>query len=72
MSPNWSAKVEYIYYDLGGTFGYTPFVASFSNLPGAVLSYGASKSSTSFNGHIARLGVNYHLSYNPAPIVAKY
>ncbi len=69
ISSNWSAKVEYLYYDLGGTVGYTPFVASFSNLPGAVLGYGASKSSTSFNGHIARLGVNYHLTYNPAPIV---
>ena len=72
ISSNWSAKVEYLYYDLGGTVGYTPFVASFGNFPGAVLSYAASKSSTSFNGHIARLGVNYHLTYNPAPIVAKY
>ncbi len=72
ISSNWSAKLEYLYYDLGGTVGYTPFVASFSSLPGAVLSYGASRSSTSFNGHIARLGVNYHLTYNPAPIVAKY
>jgi outer membrane immunogenic protein len=72
VSSNWSAKVEYLYYDLGGTVGYTPFVASFSDLPGGLLAYGASKSSTSFNGHIARLGVNYHLTYNPAPIVAKY
>jgi hypothetical protein len=47
-------------------------VASFSNLPGALLPYGASKSSTSFNGHVARIGVNYHLAYAPAPIIAKY
>jgi outer membrane immunogenic protein len=72
ISSNWSAKVEYLYYDLGATGGYTPLVASFSNLPGALLPYGASKSSTSFNGHVARIGVNYHLAYAPAPIIAKY
>jgi outer membrane immunogenic protein len=72
LSANWSAKIEYLYYDLGVTTGYTPYVASFSSLPGALLSYGASKSSTSFTGQVARLGVNYHLACAPAPIVAKY
>jgi outer membrane immunogenic protein len=72
VSSNWSAKVEYLYYDLGSTSSYAPYVASFSNLSGAVIPYVVSKSSTSFTGHVARLGVNYHLTYAPAPIVAKY
>jgi outer membrane immunogenic protein len=72
LSPNWSAKAEYLYYDLGSTSGYMPFVASNSTLAGGLAMTMAAKSSTSFTGHIARIGVNYHLPYATAPIVAKY
>ena len=69
--PNWSAKVEYLYYDLGtvrsnsaalqlNNVG-TPFVAT------------ALQTSTRFDGHIVRAGVNYHFNWaSAAPVVAKY
>jgi outer membrane immunogenic protein len=72
LSPSWSAKAEYLYYDLGSTSVITPFVASTSMLPGGLTMAMASKSSTGFTGHIARIGINYHFPYAPAPVVAKY
>jgi outer membrane immunogenic protein len=60
---NWSAKFEYLYYDLGsvnysnGTLAFdmgpTPF-------PGSSIASVASTSNTRFNGQIFRAGVNYH------------
>ena len=57
--PHWSAKLEYLYYDLGsvtisnGLAGFNPL---FFNTPvyRSVLS-----SSTRFNGHVVRVGLNY-------------
>jgi outer membrane immunogenic protein len=69
LSPSWSAKAEYLYYDLGSTSVITPFVASNSILPGGLTMAMASKSSTSYTGHIARIGINYHFPYAPAPVV---
>lgn len=71
FSPNWSLKAEYLYYDLGrvtfGVGGLTQFTerpALFTDLPVA---------STRFNGHIVRVGLNYHFDWwGPAPVVAKY
>jgi outer membrane immunogenic protein len=71
VSPNWSVKAEYLYYDLGkvtfGAGGLTHFSAGpalFTDLPVA---------STRFNGHIIRAGLNYHFDWwNPSPVVAKY
>ena len=58
FSPNWSVKAEYLYYDLGKvTFGVggltlaTAGATFFTDLPVA---------STRFNGHIVRVGLNYH------------
>lgn len=68
--PNWSVKVEYLYYDLGReTFGMTPL--AFAS-PG--LLYSSSPfSTTRFNGNIVRAGLNYHFNWGwPAPVVAKY
>jgi outer membrane immunogenic protein len=63
--PNWSLKVEYLYYDLGRvTFSMSPLVNSFT--------VGAPVASTRFNGNIVRAGLNYHFNWMPAPIVAKY
>ncbi len=75
--PNWSARVEYLYYDLG--------TVSFNQSPsGAIIDvqqdprYGqnwwlnTSRVSTRFNGNIVRAGVNYHFNWAAAPVVAKY
>jgi outer membrane immunogenic protein len=69
--PNWSAKVEYLYYDLGRVTLWSPIV---EGAPGQAASiFGVSYGSTRFNGHIVRAGVNYHFDlFDPAPIVAKY
>jgi outer membrane immunogenic protein len=63
---NWSAKVEYLYYDLGSV---TYDVGSLQAIilpplpvpPGGTLgSASFSQATTRFNGHIARAGINYH------------
>ncbi|MGA8170408.1 MAG: outer membrane beta-barrel protein [Methylocystis sp.] len=71
FAPHWSAKVEYLYYDLGSASAAS--VVS-GNVPGGGLLYGSFfESSTHFNGHVARLGVNYHFQwFSPATVVAKY
>ncbi|MGH8513790.1 MAG: outer membrane protein, partial [Gammaproteobacteria bacterium] len=71
--PNWSFKVEYLYYDLGGvTYGLSP-LQNFANVGGGTLfTNGAPVSTASFRGNIVRAGLNYHFNLFPAPIVAKY
>jgi outer membrane immunogenic protein len=52
ISPNWTAKVEYLHYDLGNisqTYG-----DSFGRFPGTLVS-----TSTAFKGEIVRIGANY-------------
>jgi outer membrane immunogenic protein len=73
FSPNWSAKVEYLYYDLGSvTFNQSPLV-NVGAIPGVIWYSNAVQSSTRFNGHIVRAGLNYHFNWGaPAPVVAKY
>jgi outer membrane immunogenic protein len=66
--PNWSAKVEYLYYDLG-TVSTNGVVAD------AVsgLTYMGLQATPRFDGHVVRAGVNYHFNWGaPAPVVAKY
>lgn len=73
--PNWSAKVEYLYYDLGSVnYSISPLVANTVFLPPIDL-FGSiyPSSSTRFDGHIVRAGLNYHFNWGaPAPTVAKY
>ncbi|MCI0466127.1 MAG: outer membrane beta-barrel protein [Beijerinckiaceae bacterium] len=73
--PNWSLKVEYLYYDLGrATYALSP-LTSFANIGGLTIprTSGAPVSRTTFNGNIVRVGINYHFNWGyPAPIVAKY
>jgi outer membrane immunogenic protein len=64
ITGNWTAKLEYLYIDLGtvsGTF-LTPLIAT----SGAFIS-------TSYSSHITdnilRVGLNYHFA---GPVVAKY
>ena len=75
--PNWSAKVEYLYYDLGpvsATLGpvsglnFTVFA-----VPGSLGFANLTNVSTRVTGNIVRAGVNYHFNWGaPAPILAKY
>ncbi|MBG0811284.1 porin family protein [Methylosinus sp. H3A] len=67
--PQWSAKVEYLYYDLGTVS--TSSVISFTGIAAPVAT---TASASRFNGHVVRAGVNYHFNlFNaPAPVVAKY
>jgi outer membrane immunogenic protein len=72
--PNWSVKVEYLYYSLGSvSFQLSPLVDTvpFFVVPGGVRSSAFAQSSTRFNGNIVRAGLNYHFWW-PAPVVAKY
>jgi len=63
--PNWSAKVEYLYYSLGSV-----------TAPAAIVTGGGNFASitpqTKFDGHVVRAGVNYHFNWGSAPILAKY
>lgn len=77
FAPDWSAKVEYLYYDLGSvTQNFS--MSSVANGPftGVVISnefavYGG-QASARLNGNIVRAGVNYHFNLGTAPVVASY
>jgi outer membrane immunogenic protein len=70
FSPNWSVKVEYLYYSLGSvSYAMTPLV-NFNTTP-TVFTIGAPFTSTRFNGNIVRAGINYHLNWLPIPVVAR-
>ena len=72
--PNWSFKVEYLYYNLGSVTLQRRRLVEFQRRRGAHYP-GLPVSKPSFNGNIVRVGVNYHFfSWPPvvAPVVAKY
>jgi len=58
FAPNWSAKVEYQYYN----FGKTNFVA-----PAALAQFGNTRN----DEHTVKVGVNYHFNWG-GPVLAKY
>ena len=71
--PNWSAKLEYLYYDLGNvTFNGGGPIAIVGVAPPAIALTSFSTTSTRYNGHIVRAGLNYHFNWSAAPVVAKY
>ncbi len=73
--PNWSLKVEYLYYSLGSvTFnnGLASNVITVAPFTGQTFYAIGTQSSTRFNGNIVRAGLNYHFNWLPAPVVAKY
>ncbi|MCI0734775.1 MAG: outer membrane beta-barrel protein [Beijerinckiaceae bacterium] len=75
--PNWSVKVEYLYYDLGSVTGaLSPLInigGPGSAAPGSIFSSAFAQSSTRFRGNIIRAGINYHFNwFAPAPVVAAY
>jgi outer membrane immunogenic protein len=69
--PNWSVKVEYLFYDLSSeTFALSPLTNRFTDTGGIVFS-SAPFARARFDGNIVRVGLNYHFTF-PAPVVAKY
>ena len=63
---NWSAKAEYLYYNLGSANS-SATVTSANN----AWAYNV-QNSTQFNGNLVRAGVSYHFNLGAAPVVAKY
>jgi outer membrane immunogenic protein len=74
--PNWSAKVEYLYYDLDRVTYSAGIPTAIARAPGILAGTPiftlASQASARFNGNIVRTGINYHFNWAPAPVVAKY
>jgi outer membrane immunogenic protein len=69
--PNWSAKVEYLYYDLG-TVTQNFALATVDNVSNLSAVFGG-QARARVNGNIVRAGLNYHFNWGaPAPVVAKY
>jgi outer membrane immunogenic protein len=73
FAPNWSAKVEALYYDLG-TANYSTGLSQFCAGAGCGVNGGLFASTTGitsirYTGAIARVGVNYHFG---GPVVARY
>ena len=70
FAPHWSAKVEYLYYDLG-SLSYNSALATngASHFGTGALAIVNVQSTAEFNGSIARVGINYQFG---GPIVAKY
>jgi outer membrane immunogenic protein len=62
VAPQWSVKLEYLYYDLGRVT-YNSLLAAplFNFFPGAPPNYFVNnvQTSTRFNGNIVRVGLNY-------------
>ncbi len=75
FAPNWSVKVEYLYYDLGSvSYGAGALVDGFTIAapPDVAFFTNAAQSTTRFNGNVVRAGLNYHFNWGGAPIVAQY
>lgn len=71
--PKWSAKVEYLYYDLGSLTYPGSWLGATHTSNGSALFINGVSATTRFNGHVVRLGLNYHIDWGaPAPTVAKY
>ena len=70
---NWSAKLEYLHYDLGNvTTRAGGAVAMNVSPPGIALS-SLSKAAMRYDGNILRVGVNYHFNlFAPTTVLAKY
>jgi outer membrane immunogenic protein len=72
LSSNWSAKLEYLYYDLGSATYATGGLANDvgpTSLQGFDTAAVATSSKVRFNDNIVRVGVNYHFG---SPAVSQY
>lgn len=64
--PNWSAKAEYLHYNLGHANWTTSWLVP-GNFGGVGANFAVSRAT--FDGHIVRLGVNYHFNAAPPPMI---
>jgi opacity protein-like surface antigen len=70
--PNWSAKAEYLYYDLGAVNVASP-QTTIAVPSGAVTGSGVTAYHSRANGQLVRAGLNYHFNFGGAlPVLAKY
>ena len=77
IAPNWSAKVEYLYMDLGSFNGASASATTVTNAPNTpAIGFNTVTTTTTtgnfgtrFTDNIIRVGVNYRFS---GPVVAKY
>jgi outer membrane immunogenic protein len=72
---NWSAKVEYLFYDLGrvrsiGLLGFDTNAIPGPDSGGRGLV--ATETASRFNGHLVRAGVNYRFDFFKPPVQASY
>jgi outer membrane immunogenic protein len=64
FAPNWSAKFEWLYYDLGHeTFNGLLVTSNLSAVGAGGPAIVATHSTANFTGNIARVGVNYHFNW---------
>ncbi len=75
IKPNWSARIEYLRYDLGSAAATGVVVGQFgpewTEYQGAPAYIYATRASTHFSGNLVRAGVNYHLDGGALPLVAR-
>jgi outer membrane immunogenic protein len=72
FSPQWSAKFEYLHFDLGSTTASYTLAQPCTGTGGvcaAPYATASVRASSRFDGDLVRVGVNYHFS---GPVVAKY
>lgn len=72
FKPNWSIKLEYIYYDLGNAYyALSPSVVNAQNFPQPTWSSFTS-ANTRFNGNVLRVGLSYHFNFAALSNVMKF
>jgi outer membrane immunogenic protein len=73
FAPNWSAKVEYLYYRLGGRNNANNSLLANFFTGGGGLAFASALNTGRLDGHIVRAGLNYHFNFGaPGPVVARY
>jgi outer membrane immunogenic protein len=70
--PNWSLKAEALYWDLGRMNVQTATFGVSGNASVSPNNLGWGRSSVSYQGVQAKVGVNYHFNWVAAPVVAAY
>ncbi|QGM44348.1 TonB-dependent receptor plug domain-containing protein [Methylocystis heyeri] len=73
INPHWSAKLEYLYCDLGNQGFYGLLGGVNQAVAGRPLLYVSNVTSAGWSGgHVVRAGLNYHFDWGAAPQLAKY
>jgi outer membrane immunogenic protein len=70
--PNWSLKAEALYWDLGRMNVQTSAFGVSGRADRVLNNFASGRTSVSYQGVMARAGVNYHFNWGAAPVVASY